>query len=137
MTSLCAVLTAGPSPLSAMLYALAPPGTSSGQHIGLDGVSLGFVQEMGGRSSGLWTDPASGDAWANVERRCVEIALREFPKLSSRAVAELCGVDGKTVEAWRPVTCGTSAPERTGTDGKQYPARRSFPAPPARATGPP
>ena len=68
MTSLCAVLTAGPSPLSAMLYALAPPGTPSGQHIGLDGVSLGFVQEAGGRSSGLWTDPASGWTWTGNAR---------------------------------------------------------------------
>ena len=68
MTSLCAVLTAGPSPLPAMLYALARPGTPNGQHIGLDGVSLGFVQEVGGRSSGLWTDPASGWTWTGNAR---------------------------------------------------------------------
>jgi len=68
MTSLCAVLAAGPSPLSAMMYAIAPPGTPSGQHIGLDGVSLGFAQEVGGRSSGLWTDPASGWTWAGNAR---------------------------------------------------------------------
>ncbi|MCX6608644.1 MAG: asparagine synthase-related protein [Acidobacteria bacterium] len=77
MTSLCAVLTAGPSPLSAMLYALAPPGTSSGQHIGLDGVSLGYVQEVGGRSSGLWTDPASGWTWAGNARLDNREELRE------------------------------------------------------------
>lgn len=59
------------------------------------------------------------------KRRAVEIALREFPKLSSRAVAQLCGVSDKTVESVRDSTCGTSAPApRTGADGKTYPARR-------------
>jgi len=77
MTSLCAVLTAGPSPLPAMLYAVAAPGVPSGQHIGLDGVSLGFVQEVGGRSSGLWTDPASGWTWVGNARLDNREDLRE------------------------------------------------------------
>lgn len=60
------------------------------------------------------------------KRRCVEIALREFPKMSDPAIAKLCGVDHKTVAAWRPATLGNSQPEhRTGQDGKQYPARRT------------
>ena len=59
------------------------------------------------------------------KRRCVEIALREFPKLSSRAVAKLCGVDHKTVEGMRPEAIG-EVPQstRTTSDGRQYPAKR-------------
>lgn len=60
------------------------------------------------------------------KRRCVEIALREFPKLSSRAVAKLCGVSPDLVDRVRPEqvpVSGTSTP-RTGLDGKRYPARR-------------
>jgi len=60
------------------------------------------------------------------KRRCVEIALREFPKLSSRAVAKMCGVHHTFVESLRPqvATVATSPEERTGQDGKRYPARR-------------
>lgn len=64
------------------------------------------------------------------KRRCVEIALREFPKLSSRAVAKMCGVSDPFVSGMRPdqvLTVSTS--ERTGQDGKQYPARRVVPEP--------
>lgn len=52
-------------------------------------------------------------------------ALREFPKLSSRAIAELCGVNHRTVEACRPSGGEILQVERTGQDGKQYPARRA------------
>jgi hypothetical protein len=58
------------------------------------------------------------------KRRCVEIALKEWPKLSSRAVAELCGVHHTFVEHQRPEQVATVATSRTGTDGKQYPARK-------------
>lgn len=68
MTSICAALTEGPSPLPAMLYAMAPPGTPNGQHIGADGVSLGFVQPAGGRNSRLFSDAASGWTWAGNAR---------------------------------------------------------------------
>ena len=55
------------------------------------------------------------------KRRCVEIAVAEFPNLSSRVIAELIGIDDKTVEAHRPNSCGSSATEkRLGSDGKQY-----------------
>lgn len=67
------------------------------------------------------------------KRRCVEIALREFPKLSSRAVAKMCGVSPGFVDGIRPSqvpTVGTSPEERTGQDGKQYPARREAEGPP-------
>lgn len=58
------------------------------------------------------------------KRRCVEIALREFPKLSSRAIAEMCAVGDQlvrslTLEVRDSRTCVT------GTDGKQYPSRRA------------
>ncbi|OGV61314.1 MAG: hypothetical protein A2498_00905 [Lentisphaerae bacterium RIFOXYC12_FULL_60_16] len=58
------------------------------------------------------------------KRRCVEIALKEWPKLSSRAVAELCGVAPNTVEAARPAGAQIEHLNRTGTDGKQYPPTR-------------
>ena len=57
------------------------------------------------------------------KRRCVEIALREFANLSSRAIAEMCGVSDPFVNQIRQVqTVSTS--QRTGSDGKQYPATR-------------
>ena len=68
MTSLCAALTDGPSPLHGMLYAVAPPGTPNGQYLGPDGASLGFVQPAGGRNSGLFTDAASGWTWVGNAR---------------------------------------------------------------------
>lgn len=74
----------------------------------------------------LGANALHGQRRSNADkRRAVEIALREFPKLSSRAVAKLCGVDHKTVDAVRGPE-GGEVPhvERTGQDGKQYPARR-------------
>jgi len=58
-------------------------------------------------------------------RRAVEIALREFPKLSSRIIAEMCGVSAPTVTAVAE-TCKSFTPAETvtGSDGKQYPATR-------------
>jgi hypothetical protein len=59
------------------------------------------------------------------KRRSVEIALKEFPDLSSRQIAEMCGVSNVFVTAMRPeqvLTVNTSTV--TGADGKQYPARR-------------
>lgn len=58
------------------------------------------------------------------KRRCVEIALREFPKLSSRAVAEMCGVGHEMVEAQRPQLAVSASSTRTGQDGKERAARR-------------
>lgn len=59
------------------------------------------------------------------KRRAVEIALREFPKLSSRIIAEMCGVSAPTVTAVAE-TCKSFTPAETvtGSDGKQYPATR-------------
>jgi hypothetical protein len=59
------------------------------------------------------------------KRRCVEIALKEFPRLSDNAIAQLCGVDNHTVKAARPVNLGNSQVEkRMGLDGKERPARK-------------
>ena len=58
------------------------------------------------------------------KRRCVEVALGEWPHLSSRMISEMCGVDHKTVEAYRPSGGEIPHVERTGQDGKQYPATR-------------
>jgi hypothetical protein len=74
----------------------------------------------------LGANAANGLRRTNADkRRCVEIALAEFGNLSSRAIAGLCGVSDKTVEASRKEHCGNSAiPTRTTSDGRQYPAAR-------------
>ena len=74
----------------------------------------------------LGANAVHGQRRSNADkRRSVEIALREFPKLSSRAVAKLCGVSDPFVNAMRPAQVQTvSTSERTGQDGKSYPAAR-------------
>lgn len=73
----------------------------------------------------LGANAKHGHARTNADkRRCVEVALAEFPALSSRAIAQLCGVDDSTVESTR-IRCGNPAPSAvTGSDGKQYPAKK-------------
>lgn len=67
------------------------------------------------------------------KRRCVEIALREFPDWSDRKIAEVCGVSDHTVGNVRKEkndSCENFAPDRTtrtGRDGKQYPASKPKP----------
>ena len=78
-----------------------------------------------------------GEFHTNPDKhRAVEIALREYPGLSSRQIAEMCGVHHTFVEHLRPeqvATVATSEPEtRTGRDGKQYPARRQTEPPPPK-----
>jgi len=62
------------------------------------------------------------------KRRAVEIALREFPKLSSRAIAEMCGVSDMFVGNIRAeqvqTDCTCSTQRTTGRDGKQHPAKK-------------
>jgi len=72
------------------------------------------------------------------KRRCVEIALREFPKLSSRAVAALCGVSVDFAARLHQVSLNDTFQESvTGRDGKEYPARRDpAPSPPGLAPAP-
>lgn len=57
------------------------------------------------------------------KRRCVEIAVTEFDGLSSRAIADLCGVSADFVCRVRPMSSDDNA-TRTTSDGRQYPAKR-------------
>ncbi len=60
------------------------------------------------------------------KRRCVEIALREFPTMSDRTIAEICGVSPTTVGSLRPQLSKLDSSAKTiGKDGKARPARRS------------
>jgi len=60
------------------------------------------------------------------KRRCVEVALQEFGGLSSRAIAEMCGVSNHMVDEIRPKAMGENpnAQTRLTADGRQYPARK-------------
>lgn len=80
----------------------------------------------------LGANALHGQRRSNADkRRSVEIALREFPKLSSRAVAKLCGVSHPFVESIRPQQLETvTSSTRTSLDGKERPAaRRVVPEP--------
>lgn len=63
------------------------------------------------------------------KHRCVEIACKEFPTISSRQIAEWCGVGNKFVSDLREVCSEHTSPAVTGADGKQYPAKREKAAP--------
>jgi hypothetical protein len=87
----------------------------------------------GGRAealnAALGANATHGHRRSNADkRRSVEVALREFPTLSSRAIARLCGVGPDLVLEMKPGqvsendTCSTK--RTTGRDGKRYPARR-------------
>lgn len=72
----------------------------------------------------LGANAAHGHRRTNADkRRCVEIALREFPKLSSRAIAEMCGTGKDLVESSRQLAESASS-TRTGLDGKERPAKQ-------------
>lgn len=93
-------------------------------------LSISATVEPGGRPAALKhalsANAIHGHRRTNADkRRCVEIALREFPKLSSRAIAEMCGVSVMTITRTRDeqVSQSDTSPV-TGADGKQYPARR-------------
>ena len=56
----------------------------------------------------------------------MELAVKEFASLSSRAIAELCGVGHAFVQRIKPSQVDSESTSTvTGTDGKQYPATRS------------
>jgi len=65
------------------------------------------------------------------KRRAVQVALEEWPALSSRALGELCGVSHEFVQAMRHVSTVDTSATRKGADGKQYPAKHAAPAAPA------
>ena len=102
-------------------------------------VDIEATMHDGGRGEALKyalsANAANGLRRTNLDkRRCVEIALKEWPQLSSRAVAELCGVGHEMVDAARPQVAETANSKRTGTDGKQYPAARQRREPSASET---
>ena len=78
----------------------------------------------------LAANAAHGRRRTNADKRCaVAIALREFGKMSDRAVADMCAVSDPFVANMRralnpgianELQCST----RTTSDGRQYPARR-------------
>lgn len=75
----------------------------------------------------LSANATHGLARRNIDkRRAVEIALREFPDLSSRAIAEMAAVNHVTVQKVKEALVNlTNAPATvTTTDGRQYPATR-------------
>ncbi|MEI6809794.1 MAG: hypothetical protein WCN95_13825, partial [bacterium] len=85
----------------------------------------------GGRTEALKhalsANATHGNRRSNEDKaRCVVIALAEFGKLSDAAIAQMCGVDDKTVAGRRPARFGISEPEkRIGKDGKKYPAKKT------------
>lgn len=99
----------------------------------LDYTSITATLHPGGRvdalKHALGANVLHGLRRSNKDKdRCIEIGLREFPKLTDSALGKLCGVDHKTVASYRPVTLGNSQPEkRIGVDGKMYPAPRVKP----------
>lgn len=76
----------------------------------------------------LGANALHGQRRTNADKhRCVEIALKEFAGMSSRALAELCGVGDQLVRTIRPddqVRESRTSPTVTGSDGKTYPAHR-------------
>ena len=53
------------------------------------------------------------------KRHCVELALKEFPKLSDRAIAGMCGVSPSSVAEYRPQLSKLDSSPREGLDGKE------------------
>lgn len=93
-------------------------------------VDIPATLHKGGRAEALkhalGANATNGLKRTNADkRRCVEIAIREFPKLSSRTVATMCGVSNHMVDDYRPKQVGESPTSTvTGQDGKQYPATK-------------
>lgn len=107
-----------------------------GWHRVLASIQGGFIDieanlHNGGRAealkAALGANVTNGLRRTNADkRRCVEIALREFPKLSDRAIAEMCGVRHPMVGAARPNQLEDySSSTRIGRDGKERPATRT------------
>lgn len=87
----------------------------------------------------LGANAAHGLRRTNADkRRAVEIALKEFPKLSSRELAKVCAVGDDLVNDMRKQLPENGSSARTGADGKERkmptPAKKPEPsyAPPAR-----
>lgn len=83
----------------------------------------------------LGANRANGLRRTNADKRhCVELALKEFGKMSDRAIADVCGVSYTFVSERRKeleqVTTVVTSQTRTGKDGKEYPAHKPEPAEP-------
>jgi len=87
-------------------------------------VDIPATLHVGGRTEALkhalGANALHGHRRTNADkRRCVELALKEFPKLSNRAIADMCGVSAEMVNSIRSTQLpesGTST--RIGKDGK-------------------
>ena len=93
--------------------------------------------QMGGRSDALkfalQSNSAHGLQRNNADKhRAVELALAEWPALSDRELARLCGVSNNFVGTKRQVSSddtSTGTEYRTGRDGKSYPASGGYKGP--------
>ena len=76
----------------------------------------------------LGANAVHGRRRTNADKRCaVAIALREFGKMSDRAIADMCAVSHTFVENMRRALnppIGNEYQYRTTSDGRQYPAQR-------------
>jgi hypothetical protein len=90
-------------------------------------IDIEAEMHKGGRGEALRfalsANSANGLRRTNADkRRCVEIALAEWPKLTDLAIGKMCGVNDKTVAAARPVNVGISDIEpRIRLNGRPYP----------------
>lgn len=82
----------------------------------------------------LGANSAHGQPRTNADkRRAVEIALKEFPKLTDGEIAKICAITPKTVAACA-MRSGISRPDvRTAGDGKSYPATKPAKTPGMKA----
>jgi hypothetical protein len=112
-------------------------------------INIPATLSTGGRAEALkqalGANAIHGHRRTNADkRRCVEIALREFGKLSDRGIAQMCGVghplvaemrgqleDSSTSNLQNPINTDLSEPPafRTGRDGKSYPVNDFGPPP--------
>ena len=88
--------------------------------------------EPGGRAAALkyalGANALHGHRRTNADkRRAVEIAIREFPKVSTAVLASMCGVSRPFVDGLRQQDATVASSPRVGKDGKQYPAKRKAP----------
>ena len=95
----------------------------------IDALDIPAELRAGGRvdalKHALGANAVHGQRRTNADkRRCVELAVKEFASLSSRAIAELCGVSHPYVESIRPDVETVSTSTRTDTLGRQQPAKR-------------
>ena len=92
-------------------------------------LSIAATVEPGGRDAALrhalGANALHGHRRTNADkRRAVEIAIHEFPKVSTAVLASMCGVSRPFVDSMKPQDATVASSTVTGADGKQYPAKR-------------